>query len=214
MNYRKHYNRLIRRARNRTLCGYSERHHIIPRCMGGGDEESNLVRLTPEEHYVAHLLLVKMHPRHSGLVWAAVCMTSPAPKHWGHLRNNKLYGWLRRKCAKTMSMRMTGRVPSKEENEKRSKSLKGRIGPNKGQKLSIAHRVAISEGTSKARKGMKFSIAHRVALSEERLRRPIMIRSLLSKERVSARMKIVWANRTQAERKRIGQKSKSTKSKI
>ena len=62
MNYRRHYDRLIERARNRVLSGYVERHHVLPRCMGGGNESSNLVQLTAEEHYVAHQLLHKMHP--------------------------------------------------------------------------------------------------------------------------------------------------------
>ena len=56
MNYLKHYNLLIDRGISRTnLCGYVEKHHIIPTCMGGADVSSNLVNLTPEEHYLAHL---------------------------------------------------------------------------------------------------------------------------------------------------------------
>lgn len=39
---------------------YTERHHIIPKSMGGGNEKDNLVRLTPREHFVAHWLLTKM----------------------------------------------------------------------------------------------------------------------------------------------------------
>lgn len=40
---------------------YLERHHIIPRHSGGSDEESNLVQLTPEEHYFAHLCRYKAY---------------------------------------------------------------------------------------------------------------------------------------------------------
>lgn len=32
-------------------------HHIVPRCMDGGDEKSNLIKLTYREHYLAHCLL-------------------------------------------------------------------------------------------------------------------------------------------------------------
>lgn len=35
-------------------------HHILPRSLGGSDHPSNLVGLTPREHYMCHLLLVKM----------------------------------------------------------------------------------------------------------------------------------------------------------
>lgn len=34
-------------------------HHIIPRSLGGSDDKINLVLLTPREHFIAHLLLVR-----------------------------------------------------------------------------------------------------------------------------------------------------------
>lgn len=89
---------LIERARNRLLDGYVERHHIIPRCMGGSDERENLVQLTPEEHYVAHQLLVKLHPTVIGLTFAAIAMSGDARS-----RKNKAYGWIRRTHAKNVS---------------------------------------------------------------------------------------------------------------
>jgi hypothetical protein len=58
--YTRWYYNIIERARTRTLEGYSEKHHIIPRSMGGSDGADNLVRLTAREHYICHLLLVKM----------------------------------------------------------------------------------------------------------------------------------------------------------
>lgn len=102
MDYRKHYDLLCERAKTRQLDCYTERHHVVPRCMGGDDSPDNLVDLTPEEHYVAHQLLVKMHPDHRGLVWAAHQMT----KHQNGNRNgNKLYGWLKRKNQKIAKQR-------------------------------------------------------------------------------------------------------------
>ena len=74
MNYRQHYTNLISRARNRVLEIYTESHHIIPRCLGGTDDPLNLVDLTPEEHYVAHQLLVKMYPSNRSLIFAAHLM--------------------------------------------------------------------------------------------------------------------------------------------
>lgn len=32
-------------------------HHIVPKCMGGGNDNSNLIKLTYREHYLAHCLL-------------------------------------------------------------------------------------------------------------------------------------------------------------
>lgn len=69
MNYELIYQRFISDRRGRELAGYSERHHILPRCMGGGDEAENLIRLTPEDHYFAHLLLAYAY---GGKNWVAV----------------------------------------------------------------------------------------------------------------------------------------------
>lgn len=101
MNYQKIYQALINRAKSRTLIGYKETHHIVPRCMGGTDDHTNLVELTPEEHYVAHQLLVKIHTEDKRLLYAAVMMCS-------NRINNKLYGWIRRRLSAHQSMAMSG----------------------------------------------------------------------------------------------------------
>ena len=99
MNYQRIYNNLIKRGQSRVLTEYKESHHIVPRCMGGTDDLDNLVDLTPEEHYVCHLLLVKMNPRHIGLVKAAMFLTS---SNNNTKRNNKMYGWIKRQYSEYM----------------------------------------------------------------------------------------------------------------
>lgn len=101
MNYRKHYMLLIDRAKCRVIDAHTEKHHIVPRCMGGKDDPNNLVRLTPEEHYVAHQLLVKLHPTNSKLLYAANMMTIGGCRR----RNNKLYGWIKRKISASVETR-------------------------------------------------------------------------------------------------------------
>jgi ribosomal protein L24E len=109
MNYKLIYEQLVTRGQERPeLEGYKERHHIIPRCMGGSDEKENLVDLTAEEHYVAHQLLVKMHPENHLLVYAAHCLskiTTASKNHWG--ASNKKYGWLRKRHSE---IQKTGKV--------------------------------------------------------------------------------------------------------
>lgn len=100
MNYQFHYDSLINRARTRQLEGYCEEHHIVPRCLGGSDDKSNLVKLTPEEHYVAHQLLVKLYPNNHKLMYAAAAMIMGSSDNQ---RSNKMYGWLRRKYSVTVS---------------------------------------------------------------------------------------------------------------
>ena len=70
MNYFLAYQRLIANAKARVCPnGYVERHHILPKALGGSNDSSNLVALTAKEHFVAHMLLAKMH---GGLMWQAV----------------------------------------------------------------------------------------------------------------------------------------------
>lgn len=96
MNYKKHYDKLMERSKTRTLEGYVEKHHIIPRCLGGTDDIANIAILTPEEHFLAHQLLVKIYPKSSPLVKAVVIMTT---HHTQQRANNKLFGWLRRRAS-------------------------------------------------------------------------------------------------------------------
>lgn len=101
MNYSHHYNQLIKNANKRNTDVYTESHHIIPRCMGGSDEKTNLVNLTPEEHYVAHQLLIKIYPENRKLIYAAVMMCVSSK---GARPKNKLYGWLRRKLSESRKL--------------------------------------------------------------------------------------------------------------
>lgn len=96
MDYAKHYAALIERARPRPLFRDSlthEVHHIVPRCMGGGEERENVVSLTLEEHCIAHILLAKMYPEHPGIAYAAKWMSAlatalkrPANKRYGRAK--------------------------------------------------------------------------------------------------------------------------------
>jgi hypothetical protein len=70
MNYFLIYQRLIAKAKERTCPeGYIEKHHILPRALGGSDDSSNLVVLTSREHFIAHALLAKLH---GGVMWQAI----------------------------------------------------------------------------------------------------------------------------------------------
>lgn len=60
--YTKHYMLFIEKAKSRILPKetYTEKHHIIPRSMGGNNKKENLVELTAREHFICHWLLIKM----------------------------------------------------------------------------------------------------------------------------------------------------------
>ena len=42
------------------VSGYSEKHHIIPRSLGGSDDKNNIIRLPIKAHYICHHLLIYM----------------------------------------------------------------------------------------------------------------------------------------------------------
>lgn len=63
MNYEKIYNSIINKALIQKLADgvYYEKHHILPRCLGGDNTAINLVYLTAREHFICHKLLYKMY---------------------------------------------------------------------------------------------------------------------------------------------------------
>lgn len=54
------YYKIVNHFTNLKIDGYTERHHIIPRSLGGKDNLENLVSLPARAHFICHLLLVKM----------------------------------------------------------------------------------------------------------------------------------------------------------
>jgi len=54
------YYSIINNAKNRNIDSYTEKHHIIPKSLGGDNSTDNLVKLTAREHFICHLLLTKM----------------------------------------------------------------------------------------------------------------------------------------------------------
>jgi hypothetical protein len=111
MNYQKIYEQLT--SKN-MIADYTEKHHIIPKCLGGSDELENIVCLTPEAHYVAHQLLVKIYPNNHKIIKAAHMMTVGR-------NTNKTYGWLKRKHSESMKQRPSNRKGVKLSAETRSK---------------------------------------------------------------------------------------------
>lgn len=104
MDYHRIYREFIadRKAKPKPN-GYTERHHILPRSLGGGDGSNNLIDLTAEDHFFAHLLLAKIH---GGRMWAPIAfMVKGQRKHYRPIQSRKGYGWASRAMAEAMSGR-------------------------------------------------------------------------------------------------------------
>ena len=58
--YTRWYNIIVEHRQSTLAEGYTERHHIIPKSLGGSNDDTNLVSLTAREHFICHWLLTKM----------------------------------------------------------------------------------------------------------------------------------------------------------
>ena len=110
MNYKKLYDQIINIAVNRITDGYTERHHIIPRCLGGSDAKSNIVKLTAREHFIFHYLLCNIYQNtHSyyKLLCAFNSMQRGSDKHDRYF-NSRLFESQRKHFASEMSANKIG----------------------------------------------------------------------------------------------------------
>lgn len=141
MNYKWHYEKLIKTRkglnRKKKQGVYYEKHHIIPKSCGGTNEENNIVLLTPKEHYVAHLLLIKIYSgrERSNMVYALWKMAH-GNKKLKNILSAKQYAYARDLFIKECSLR----IVSQETKDKMSNSCKHKGGTRDaaiGRKISL-----------------------------------------------------------------------------
>jgi hypothetical protein len=138
MNYQRIYNQIIKRAKNRQLEGYKEKHHIIPKCLGGNNDKENLVELTAKEHFLCHMLLCEFYPKEYKLKYALFLMAIGKQSKNSYKINSKTYERLKleysqmlqgkkrsQKTKTKISKSLTGKKHSKESKLKMSESRKG-----------------------------------------------------------------------------------------
>lgn len=192
MNYEKIYEALVRHRQTNPVIEssdvYVEIHHILPRCLGGTDDPSNLVVLTGREHYVAHKILLKIYENRFGTsskeffkVANAVLMM--AQDRRGRKVSSRDY----EKCRRVKSDQMKQQVPwnkgkkgiySEATIQKMKDNhadvrgernpmfgLVGEAHPKTGKKMSKEAREKIGN----ANRGKKVSIETRRKISESRI---------------------------------------------
>ena len=173
MNYQKVYDDLIAKCQVRqSIDGYKERHHIIPKSLGGSNDSSNLVDLTAREHFVAHFLLAKLH---GGNQWSSIKRMRGNDDFY---INSRLYEVARREAAKATSLRFKGVAKSEETRAKMSAAARryhgtdlkpvkikrgeeGYVSPIKGVPRPTPWLI----GTTPANKGVPASAETRAKLS-------------------------------------------------
>lgn len=130
--YTKWYQSIIDIAVKRTVIeGYVEKHHIIPKSLGGDDSPDNLVFLTSKEHFIAHHLLTKMcvDDKDRNKMWSAFFFmhVNPSPK------NKRLYS------------SRTYEISKKKMAEGRTKYFSGKNNPRYGKKATKEHKEKMSK---------------------------------------------------------------------
>lgn len=162
MNYKNIYTNLVEKGKtsNRVRLKksdpnyvYYEEHHIIPKCMNGSDDPDNLVLLTAEEHWIAHLLLFKMFPEVPGVVFACQAMLMNSPRN--SRPTNKLFGSLRRKASQLISERQQGVPCPEDRKQKISFTLTGRESPRQKGDGNVSKRPEVAKKISESKKGKK-----------------------------------------------------------
>jgi hypothetical protein len=198
MNYQRHYDLLIAKAQSKTdMRGYFEKHHIIPKSLGGSNAKNNIVKLTGREHFVAHILLAKIHGK--GLWQAAVMMKIKSAVQPGRVGNSRLYEMARKGWAEYASTQKrpphvgeairkarTGSKASEEAKAKMSAARKGK--PRSGDPSKWKH-----SNEAKA----KMSEAHKAINTGSRLPRfygeDNPMKQPENRAKISAAKKAYWA---------------------
>ncbi len=91
---------------------YYELHHIIPKCMDGEDNSSNLVLLTAREHYICHHLLTKFtnHDKIHYAFWA-MCNQSNSYQNREYKITSRVYETAKLNFSTIQSNRLKGIKP-------------------------------------------------------------------------------------------------------
>jgi hypothetical protein len=138
---------------------YYEKHHIIPKCFGGSNDISNLVKLRARDHFEAHKLLAQMYDEgsqeHYKMVHAYHRMTHPFYKK--NIITAEEYEEARILFSKVRKDKKT----SDEIKIKMSKSHSG----EKNHFYGKSHSVETKAKMSKIRKGKKLSVETKLKMS-------------------------------------------------
>lgn len=134
--YTRIYYNIIERAKTRAVVDYTEKHHIIPRSLGGDNSQDNLVRLTAREHFVCHLLLTRITQGQDKrkMISAVFYLTGRGKSNRNNcFKKSRLYENLKKQHSANVSKQKKGcRQPPRSSlaRQRYSASKQGRRNPN------------------------------------------------------------------------------------
>jgi hypothetical protein len=134
-----YYNIINAAVSRTTVTDYAEKHHIIPRSLGGNNSASNLVNLTAKEHFVCHCLLTKMVWEDTAKIKmhnAAFQMTIKSSNQERYKITASKYEILKRNKSAAMMGNTYGCRPMSEETKRKISNAKKGVSVGKGKKMS------------------------------------------------------------------------------
>lgn len=146
MDYKRIYKDFIadRKKREAGLMisgAYCERHHIVPRSLGGRNENTNVIRLTYRDHIFAHALLLKGAADETERWYLAASMSAVLNLREGRVRAAQdigrveaKYGWARKLHGKSI---MGKAHPGYRHEVIRLFHLDGRVAEGTRQELMV-----------------------------------------------------------------------------
>lgn len=152
MDYIKIYNKITDNGKDRLLTGYTETHHIIPKCVGGTNDYWNLVKLTAKEHFICHLLLCEIYPKNQKLKFALWNMCNVSRDYQERYKvSGILYEIIRKEYSESVRGENNPRYKSKLTNETKQKISNSRIGKYGGDKNPFFGKTHTDETKNKLR---------------------------------------------------------------
>jgi hypothetical protein len=129
------YTKFIESLKSQVIAGYCEKHHIVPRSLGGSDAKDNLIALTSRQHFVAHWMLWKAY---GGTMGRAFFMMSNFGKY-GKV-NSRTYAMAREDYSEQVKKQMFIKPNTYVATEEtREKMRQAKI----GKKLSSEHKEKV-----------------------------------------------------------------------
>jgi len=182
--YTSWYYSIVNRAINRTPTGYTEKHHIIPRTLGGKANKNNIVSLTAREHYICHLLLTKMlnGEDKQKMIYALHMLSNVknSKQQNRYMPSSRLYEYERKLFSEAQSIRMKENHPLKnpihklahqrgvdlrgstsKKGAKRSDTMKEKMRNRVWSERALENRLNNCLKAAKSRKGSKWSAERR-----------------------------------------------------
>ena len=151
--YTRIYFQIIESANTRIISGYIEKHHIIPKSLGGTNDKANLVSLTSREHYLCHLLLTKMvaGPAKGLMSYALWGMVNQSNKnqHRHKITSSRLYEYAKTLSSQSLSIERKGKTLEQLHGAEKSKEIKEKYKTRKKRSSpSIEERKKIGKNVS------------------------------------------------------------------